>query len=734
VVGAEGQPLPTKPAPATGAQPGTPAKPGAAEAPAPAAEEKLGPDRIHLEADKTFMTEKAVAGEGHVIIKTDEYTLHADTVEIDRESNVAWLRGHVVIEGNNLRTEGEALWIDLDSEAWRMERAAAKVEPQFFTEGVEEPLYVRGRQADYDPQTDTVKVAGGEGTSCDQPKPHYDLRTPKITLRPGDMVTFEKPSLYLLGHRLFRYPFNLTMSLKQREQNIVPEIGTNDIEGNYMKFAFLYLLGAGSNGVARLHLTQKRGIGLGFDHVFESERHEMDLSLFDEPSQGALSARVSDTFRFNRRLTSDFNTSYQADSGFSFSSSSLSSDLTFRNTDVGSDTTLGFSRSLTGSDFGSSGRFGSTLTHNQRLGRRTSWNLRSSYTRATFAGATTDDEELAEEFELRHQANAFDMDFAMSNRSDLSQSTTGGFYALNRLPFLSFETDSRRLGGWRAFGRANTRLRMELGHYSQSPTGDRVSRVAFRADLGGGEYGLGDRMRARTAVRLRQSFYDDGSAQYNMAFDGELRRRLTDTWQTRLMYGYAATRGVSPLRLDFGGQSNEARWQFVRLVPDRSRFEVSSGFDFISNQFYDVRMLMEVRPSEHFYLRAQSAYSLQQARWWPLVVKLTQASGSSYADLTFNYDIAEGRLSTITADTDFRFWRWWRLEFVGSYSGFSHQIDQADVRLTRDLHCLLAQVTYSTYPREVNFSIGIKAFPGLERVLGIGANGGYLPSSPGSIY
>ena len=736
VVGPSGEPLPpSKPGPEPTAPPGEEGKPAEPGAAAPPAQEKLGPDKVHVEADKTFMTEDAIAAEGHVVLKTDEYTLHADTAEVDLVKNVARLRGHVVIEGNNQRTEGLSLWIDLDSGAWKIEREATKVEPQFFTEGVEEPLYLGGSEADYDPATDIIKVLRGEGTSCDLPNPHYDLESKTIRVRPGDLVTFEKPSLYLLGHRILRYPFNLTMSLKQREQNIIPEFGRNDVEGYYLKLAMLYMLGPTSNGVVRLHLTQLRGIGLGFDHLLETTHHSMGLSVFDEPSQGALSTRVNDSWRISRTLTSEFTNSYQANSGFSFSSSTMSDDLTLRNADVSSDTTLGVTRSMTGSASGSSGRFGSTFSHSQRLGTNTTWNLRSSYTRATFGGTgTTDDEELAEEFELRHQAKAYDMDFAMSNRSDLSQTPSGGFYTLNRLPFLAFETDSRRLGGWRAFGRAYTRMRLEMGSYSEEPSGERVRRLAWTGDFGGSEYSLGPTTKVRTALRLRQSFYDNGDAQYSGYFDGQLRHAITKTWMTQLTYDYTATRGVSPLRLDYGGQSNETRWQFVRVVPDRSRIQLDSGFDFISNQWYDVRALAEVRASEHLYVRAQSSYSIQDSRWWPLVLKITQASEHSYADLTFNYDLDQQKLSTITADTDFRFGPWWRLEFVGSYSGFTHQIDQADVRLTRDLHCMLGQISYSTYPRQFNISIGIKAFPGLERALGIGGNGAYLPGGGGSFY
>lgn len=712
-------------------------EPPAAAEQEPGASPTLTEEQVEVKADKVFMTENILAGSGSVVVRTQDYTVTADTVELDRRSNVARFRGHVVIEGENQRTEGEALWIDLDTGWWKLEPAATTVQPEFFAQGVLEPLFARGAEADYDADANTLKVTRGEATSCELPKPHYVLKSSQVTVRPDEYVTFRRPSLYFLGHRLFQYPFNVTMSLREKEQRIFPEIGSNEVEGNYVKFAFLYLLGARGSGVLRLHLTELRGIGFGLDHLMEDRRQSLFVSLFDEPREGAQALRLQHQYQFSRSFSSQLGVNYQTASGFMYATSSLSSDLTFRNADADSDTTLGFARSLTSTDYGTSSRFAANLYHSQRYGRDTNWNLRSTFTSSNVAAATASDQELLIDFQYRHQAPSYDMDLYISRRQDIDGSRYEGdrsYYALNRLPALSFRTDSDRLGGWRLLGRAFGRFQLDLGSFVQDPQGERIGRLAFMADLGGTERELNPRTTARTGLRFRQSFFDDGSAQYSAAFSGELRRRLGGNWHARLSYDYASTRGFAPLRLDYGGVANDLRLQIVRLSPGSSRLELSGGYDLLRSAYYDVRLLFERRVTEWLYWRLQTAYSIEQARWWPAVLRLTTARPRFYLDLSASYDVERSKLSVVTADTDWRLGRWWRLEFVGSYSGWTGKLDQADVRLTRDLHCLVAQLTWSKWPRQLYFAIGIKAFPSETRMLGIGATGAYLPATPGGYY
>jgi hypothetical protein len=69
-------------------------------------------------------------------------------------------------------------------------------------------------------------------------------------------------------------------------------------------------------------------------------------------------------------------------------------------------------------------------------------------------------------------------------------------------------------------------------------------------------------------------------------------------------------------------------------------------------------------------------------------------------------------------------------------SGYNNSggIDQANIRLSRDLHCLVAVGTYNYTTGEYTFNLGIKAFPSAAETFGIGRTGAAFESYFGERY
>ena len=65
------------------------------------------------------------------------------------------------------------------------------------------------------------------------------------------------------------------------------------MEGYYAKFAYGYALNDANQGFLKLNLTQKRGVGFGFDHSLEEASQQGELSVFLEPSEGSFSGRLN---------------------------------------------------------------------------------------------------------------------------------------------------------------------------------------------------------------------------------------------------------------------------------------------------------------------------------------------------------------------------------------------------------------------------------------------------------
>ena len=127
----------------------------------------------------------------------------------------------------------------------------------------------------------------------------------------------------------FHYPAG---GLPFRGARLIVEVGQNEIEGAYVKLGYPYDAGRSASGLARLHLTTKRGVGAGVEHWFDTGQSAGEVNLFVEPSQDAWSTRLRHRYQFSRRLSTSFSTNLQTNSGYGLgTSTSLSSDFSIRN-------------------------------------------------------------------------------------------------------------------------------------------------------------------------------------------------------------------------------------------------------------------------------------------------------------------------------------------------------------------------------------------------------------------
>ncbi len=696
-------------------------------------------DKVIFQADDFHYEAGAIIGEGNVVLRMEDMTVYADVVEIDKDGEQAMVHGNLRIETPDQTSRGERLLVDLEDEEWELHEGRTRIEPEFFDAGqVQEPLYLEGKQIVSHPGGDLVELFEGQFTSCDLKRPHYALRSRHVELRQGDKVVLEKPSINLLGHGLIRLPFNVVLSLEENNNRVLPEIGQNPVEGYYAKFAYLYLAGQAASGLVKLNLTQSRGVGLGLTHYIDSDRQRGQGSVFFEPSQGALTSRILHEYQLTPQLSSNLRASYQQNSGYFGTSASDSVDLTLNRRVTSADSELSLRRSASASAYTTSRQYVANFRHQQRLGPQSRWSLRTNASRRSYSFGEVPDDELDAEFDYYHSGERFDWQLRADNRYDLDGATYTGdnYFALNRLPELTINTDTRRLNDYELLGRVPFRSTLQLGSYQQEPDDIRVGRAAIDTRFGGGERRISDRLRLNMSGRYLQAFYDEGSALYITSFNATARQQWGGDWATRLRYGYQDRRGYAPLRLDYAGRSHSLYWEAAQLRPDRSRIFLSSGYDFISDRWRDVLLRTEYMPSASSKLELQSGYSLQRTRWRPLSLRWRQVAPNDHLYLTAGteYDLDRSQLTRATMELDWRWHRWWRIELLTGYSGYRNDFSTLDIQLTRELHCLVASVAYSKSLHEFRFNLGIKAFPSPERILGVGRSGALFQSGSGQYF
>ncbi len=727
-------PSPSQPA-AAAPEPSTKPHPTApAEEPRPVA--AAPEDRIEIEGQRYEYVEGRPRLEGDVVVRYQDLTLHSRQAELDADRVWGTFEGDVQVEGPTFEGRGDRLRVNLDTEQWEMAHGRLTVKPDFAPEQVKEPLFVTAETAQGDAQG--LLAHDVQGTTCDdESDPHFHLRSPRVRVVNEKAVTFSRPSLYIMGHKVLRYPYDVTFSLERKQNRLLPELGVNDVEGYFAKLALGYLLNAANTGFLRLHLTQKRGIGLGFDHLLDQDRQSAEVSFFAEPDQGSLTGRINHRLQLSSPLKSDLSVNWQENSGYGLGQQSIYGNLNFRYDTTDANTLLGFQQSYNSVGTSLSHRFGTSLTHRQRLGTTGEYALRTTLTRNNFHTSDAPDEELDTEFSWERRGGVYDIEVLAQKRYDLDASRYPGddaYYSLNRVPDVMLRTDSERFRLLRPLRGWDARATFYLGRFQQKPDPVDLERVGFALDLAGNSYRLSHWGALRLAARFGQFFYGEGSAQWTGEFRSELQQRLSGTWESRLSFSYGKTNGFSPLRIDYATSSSYAQLQLVRLIPDRLRLNLSFGRDFHNRYYSDAIVASELMLSRNNRLEMQGGYSVELSQWRPLNLRWLYAHGESwYHELGINYDMERSELSRVVADIDWSPNRLWRFQFLGGYSTYGG-IDQADFKITRDLHCLAAQVTYTYATNEVLIGIGIKAFESPGRTFGIGAGGGYFDSDFGDQY
>jgi len=682
---------------------------------------------ILIDADEVYYHSGATVAKGNVVVRYRDLTLTADEAEIDEDGVWGQFRGNVVITREDIETTADLIRINFDTEEWEVLGARTTLEPSFFETGVAEPIYVRAESVSGVEGDEVIDAFDAVATSCDLEHPHYGLHSDHIRLIGDDKVALERPRLEILGTTLFRFPWDLVLSQRSRNNRFFPEFGQNSVEGFYAKLAYLYLTGSTMNSYVRLHLTEKRGIGVGADHYFRTGPHSGQASLFYEPDEGAFSGRARHSWEISDRLTSDLNLSLQENTGYWGATRSLAGNLALRHRGDNSTSSLGIDRSSTDSTYSSSTRFTTNFSHRQTLGAGASYDLRAVLRRSEY-GDLAATGTLEADFQFQQRRDWFDWALAAEQQWDV-EGDGGRNYGLDRLPEIVFNTDSRRLGDWRVFDVVPMRATLKAGHFVQYPDEEEISMTAIETHLGGGRTQLGDALTMTTTGTFDQAFYDDGSARYRVGTSLNLDGEYGGDWFSRLAHRYATVEGYSPLRRDYGGKYNDLTLSIIQQTRDRSYLDVGSGYDFVDNRWQELRLRSWLVTSPRDRVELVAGYSIEDSFWRPVSVRWTHATPwDVYVALSSRYDIEGDDLSDADLEFDWRIDPRWRLEGIATYSGYRGELDQLNLRLTRDLHCWIASVTYNMEADELRLNLGIKAFPFEDQDWTVGNRGARLGS------
>ncbi len=664
-----------------------------------------------------------VEAEG-IVARWRTYRITAQRVSGNSKTGRYVFEDDVTMVDDTLRVTGTRLVIEARTRRWTMDRANTRMTPRFLENRITSDLFLTGESMTG--QRNRADWGPSQCTTCNRAHPHYDLFARQADLLTGKRLVLKHVRLTAWGQTLMTLPALVIPLDQRRNEGVTPELGQSVDEGYYAKFAIGYMLGDQA-GIGRLHLMEKRGVGVGTEQQYRLGAGEGIFSAFylNDHRRNARSLDVSLRHRqellgFRADLTGDIRSASYLFVGESRSSSwSL---LMSRNTAAQTLSTAVRYSENAGSGFHSDSLSGS-VRWDTRLGKTSRLSLNSDYSSTGYSGGMNSRmEQILAQANVSGSTSSLDWSMATFHRIPISNGSGYGYGGLEKQPEVTLRTDGARLWG----GPRSIRLSALAGDYRELPSGRAIRQVRFDAQTqSGGVEGLS------YSASFRQNFASDNSAQYVLQGSASLRSGMAS-----LDYRYSRPHGYAPLRTDYSGLYNYVSGGVTLGRPEALSFRAYTGYDLLAEKrrqdgWQPLNMDLNWTPVAGLQTSFQSTLSPSNGRWDYLRGRMRYRRGENQLLLTGLYNPVLSKLANATGYVDMQINPAWSIEALGVYNGYTRRFESRQMMLVRDWHCWEACVGYientTGYRAGTQwiFEIRIKAFPGRRRI-GFGDSGDVL--------
>ena len=193
-------------------------------------------DKIYLDADTVTYTDSTgiATASKDVVVRNKQMTLHSPYVEYKTSDGIIEAYSdpdhQVVIITPTERMQGNHLTYNVITKRGVLTDATGNMGAMFMVGKNVRLMPVRDAISEgvikkRKPKKGEESVAEWldvKSTTCDFKNPHYRLVSKKVILFPGKKIIMKKPKFYLGKTKLFPYPFDYIISLKKRDQSIMP--------------------------------------------------------------------------------------------------------------------------------------------------------------------------------------------------------------------------------------------------------------------------------------------------------------------------------------------------------------------------------------------------------------------------------------------------------------------------------------------------------------------------------
>ncbi len=692
-----------------------------------------------------------------------DVTLFADRMLVDTSTNIATAEGRILLKRASYEATGQKVVYDFKSDTAFMEGFSAAAEPQELKGKV---FLSAGKVKD----TEDVKTGDDTtATTCDLEGPHYTIKGRSFYFKPGDKLVAYSVTAYLGKVPFMWTPCYIYDLSKRRVSMLVPVIGNNSVEGDFIKTETQYFLSPLSYGSVYVDMTSKKGTGYGVEHnygISETLAGKAYLYRMKEADTGNddIVVKLEDKFRPDPNsllgLKYGYSRIYMLPSGrVDRSESSLAYDSQRSGSAVStvlnnsSDSITGFrdmganiglrSGDTSGSYvYGYRGsRLGTKwenvshgLNYSGKLSPSTTISAVANYYRSVSSEGHPVDERFEPTVTLAHRGPNYLLSLTESTFIDPDGDTylaDRNVEFVEKIPEISLLFDPVEA--------ASVSIRTNAG-YARFHESKFIPGSATKRDFVTGRYNLGVNAEKKLPIgSVTEITLSAGAEQFSYGTDDQRytqRQAVTvDTgagWlRNRAVYDRSLGEGNSPFYFDSKGYYYNTLKDTITLSKGSEHsFSVEGGYNYATNKYFDLLLRYSSRPASGISFDSASGFDVENGRWRDLstVVGLAAAWGMKES-ISHTMDLNNGRTkyasNLLELEAGDRWENRFSLRLGHTFDPVTGSFIMQDAELVKDLHCWEAKYSWSEFRREWRLTFTLKAYPDMPIGYSSG-NGGFF--------
>lgn len=680
--------------------------------PAPAAEDTSNVLTLTADESRYDRAAKRWNANGNVVVRYRRYTLRADSLEYNEETQTAVLAGTVSLDdGKNTvsGTPGSVLTFHLRTREWTITGASTDVMP----EGAVSPVHISAEQLAGTPER--LAMTKARLTTCDPAKPQYEVTARTMTLVPDRQLVARHATAWLFGSRLATVPA-ITLPLRKSEADrtpVVPSVGQSDVEGFFIKTNVNYALGERLPGALRVDAMQRLGLGLGVRQDYAVAGGDGRVSLYGTTGGGP---SLSSSLAHEQTLggwRAAVTTEYRRKSEYILpDTTSGNATLNLRRTEGPDSTSL----SLRWDETRGSYSF-TNLTSSLNVTRKYSPSgiVRAGVDYADQSSSASS-ETLATRVEVQQAVGVFDVSVLANGYSSLS----GGenvYRPMRRLPEVILRSDAWRLGLAKTKS-SPLAFQFSSGHFRENQA--ESDRQLLSLEAPSRRWTVGD-IKLDVGGALRQAVYASDAMQYAVSGNVRATLPLAKASDFALAWNYQNRQGYTPFRFDRPSRYNTLLGS-LKLASARSiEFRAGTGYDAENSvsPWRELTTYLRIEPDRRLRIINNVAVSLSgpgkgrdsSIRYVNTTLRWRQGRASLDGDS--RYYPETGRFGRLLGNLETPVGKTWSIRAIaGRDSGQRYR----RAMVVKDLGCLEAMAGFVDdrgwrTERGVRVMLRIKAFP-----------------------